>query len=662
MLNLLRRPVGRMTLVLLFAGIVTAPAVLFFDPATYAPNRRGHIARDPRDFYTLYSDDVAYVAASRTWDRTVANLLVPHNTHIVPAWRLVTWGLVALAGNLERLPVVLAVASYGILVAVMLMAGRLVARETGRIGLGLAAAAMVGTTSLMLTPAVWYSGGQPLWAGFGILATLWYVQSYRRNGRWLSLVLAALAAGLAGGFWSAGHLAGPVAAVYLWLDGRRRCRLAAAVPVAATAAAIVLMLSMATRPMDSRVSFHGRTVAEAFHPMQGAIITAQAIPEDLILGNLGLEAHTTPVQGILLTLGLIILWASRRWRRNADAPAPRSSDAATTIAISGADPREPSARRPPWSWFAFNPLECAGAAIVLGCYMLEWTFRGYFDYQYLRTHNMYTIVPWYDEIPQIGAVLFVIGWWSGPRRPAGSRFADGHSTPDRADPLRGPGPAGPDARPDRPQPAQGRCLDPAGQPARCSPRSRSSSRSLRLQTMRANLLLSLQVEWQRKYLKRLDQAEPVARRLGIGQDGIRAAFGSLYIPGSTGRLRPALHELYDVAAILDLPARGRVSDPAAVRAALARYLRPESNLGRTGSHRATNGAGRRSVRSPGASGSERASFIHRLGDGGEVLEPREVLGERQLDAIGAPVAVLGDDQLGDPRLVVGVVVIGSMKK
>ena len=38
MLNLLRRPVGRVTLILLFAGIVTAPAVLFFDPATYAPD------------------------------------------------------------------------------------------------------------------------------------------------------------------------------------------------------------------------------------------------------------------------------------------------------------------------------------------------------------------------------------------------------------------------------------------------------------------------------------------------------------------------------------------------------------------------------------------------------------------------------------------------
>ena len=131
----------------------------------------------------------------------------------------------------------------------------------------------------------------------------------------------------------------------------------------------------------------------------------------------------------------------------------------------------------------------------------------------------------------------------------------------------------------------------------------------RLQTMRANLLLSLQVEWQRKYLKRLDQAEPVARRLGIGQDGIRAAFGSLYIPGSTGRLRPALHELYDVAAILDLPARGRISDPAAIRAALARYLRPDVE---PRPHWLAPGErmDRAVGRSPAASGSERACLLH----------------------------------------------------
>ncbi len=98
----------------------------------------------------------------------------------------------------------------------------------------------------------------------------------------------------------------------------------------------------------------------------------------------------------------------------------------------------------------------------------------------------------------------------------------------------------------------------------------------RLQTMRANAIQSIRVEWQRRYLLRLDQAEVVARRLGIGQDGIRAAFGHIFIPASTGRLLMAQRELYDVAAILDLPAQGRAIPPAAIRDALGRYLVPDS--------------------------------------------------------------------------------------
>src|SRR5205814_6897641 len=105
-----QRPMGRLGLAIWVALLCTAPAVLFFDPATYRPGHRGHIPREPIALYRLFSDDVAYVAGSRTWERTASNLLVPHNTHIVPAWRLVTWGLVVAAGNLERLPAVLAVA------------------------------------------------------------------------------------------------------------------------------------------------------------------------------------------------------------------------------------------------------------------------------------------------------------------------------------------------------------------------------------------------------------------------------------------------------------------------------------------------------------------------------------------------------------------------
>ena len=111
------RPVGRVSLVVLVGFIVCAPWLLFFDPISLPG--RPHIARDPAAIYRLQNDDFAYVAASRTLGRTISNLFAPHNTHIVPGWRVLTWLLVAQSGSLARLPETLAQASYGILVAVI---------------------------------------------------------------------------------------------------------------------------------------------------------------------------------------------------------------------------------------------------------------------------------------------------------------------------------------------------------------------------------------------------------------------------------------------------------------------------------------------------------------------------------------------------------------
>ena len=349
---------------------------------------RGHIARDPLAIYSLYSDDFAYVAASRNLARTLTNLFVPHNTHIVPAWRVLTWALVAWAGSLEKLPEVLAEASYGILVAVMLLTGRLVARETGRAGLGLAAMAAVGTTSVMASSACWYSAGQTLWAGFGILATLWYAQCWRRSRSSAALPLAAISAMLAGWFWTIGHIAGPAAAVYLWLDGRRRCRWAAAVPLAATVLAVALGMFLGGGKIDSTVSFHGRTTREAARPVEGSCTRPRRSPRTWSWRNLGLKAQTTGAQGMVLTASS---WASGASQRvTAEAGCGRS------IRWNAPDSR--------WCW---EPTWSSGR------------FGAICPFRSLRTINLGMIVPWYDTVPQIGAVLFVAGWFAGPRGEAG---------------------------------------------------------------------------------------------------------------------------------------------------------------------------------------------------------------------------------------------------
>jgi hypothetical protein len=96
------------------------------------------------------------------------------------------------------------------------------------------------------------------------------------------------------------------------------------------------------------------------------------------------------------------------------------------------------------------------------------------------------------------------------------------------------------------------------------PSERKKFPIISLQSMRANILMLDRADWQRRHLKRLDGAQQVAIRLGIGLDGIKLAFGRVDVP--------ELPEAYDAAGLLDLPDRGRLNDPAVVRRALAPYL------------------------------------------------------------------------------------------
>jgi hypothetical protein len=493
--------------------VLVSPAWLFFNPTNPIP-------RDPLQSYRLYSDDYAYLANSRNLERMRHNLFVPHNTHVVPSWRVLTWGMSVAAGSLVKLPDVLAVASYGILVAVILLMGRIVAVETGRRGIGLIAMLLTGTTSLMLCPAVWYSAGQTLWAAFGILATLHYVQGYRRFGKQVRLVLASVAAIVAGWFWSIGYLAGPVAAVYLWLSGGRRNRLAAVVPLAASVLAVVVGIGLGGRHIDSRVSFHGRTVGEAFGPLQGVFHTAQAIPEKLVLGNLGLSAETTRWQGMVLSVSGAMIWifSHRHGRR-------------------------------------FSPLECAGGTLLLGSYLVECMARGYLPYSSLRN-----VVPWYDVIPHIGAVLLVCDWSAGLRG---------------APPPRKPVPA---SRLDllsvllltmvliilnRPRVN----LYWAEHVPGLTPMERLRFPVVSLLELRNNAMVYDLAEWHRRHLRSLDSAERLAQRMGIGRSTIREVFGRVDAPN----LPPS----YDAAELLDLPEEGTETDPVRVRKALGPYFEYE---------------------------------------------------------------------------------------
>ena len=505
-----RRPLGRAGAAACAAAIVLMPAWLFADALAN---------------YRLYGDDFAYLGESRTFARTIENLFAPHNAHVVPAWRLLTWGTLAAVGGVGSIPPVLAAMAYGALAASMLLVGRLVARESGSSAAGLAAAGGVGATSLMQSAGAWYSASQTLWAGLGVLGSLWYLQGWRRVGGPTRLILSALCCVLAGGFWTIGHASGPVGAVYLWMDGHRRCRRAALVPLLASVAAAGASLALGgLRPQAVVIGVHGRSLGEAIRPAAGFFHTLQAVPETLGFGNLGLAVETTPAQGAILS-GLLLaawVWSLRRARR--------------------------------WP----SPLEAAGLSLVSLSYWVEWSFRGYLPFSSLR----WPIVPWYDAVPHLGAVLFAAGWWSAgrPRRGTPSTRAGG---------LLAVGATALLVVLHQPRSDYMFTNDALRLPP-MSAAEEAIYRTPRLQRLRGVALGSLRAEWQRRALVRLDRATREARRLGIGRRAISAAMGRRTMPDL-----PEVDE-YDAVDLLGVPeAGGEGVDPARIRRELGRFFEPE---------------------------------------------------------------------------------------
>lgn len=510
----LDRPAGRGPTLVLGLLILTAPAWLMAE-------RFGNIA-EPLGNFRLIGDDFAYLNESRTRRALFDHLWTPHNSHVVPLFRIGTYLLCQVAGRLARLPDVNGAASYGILILVMLAAGRFVAREARDRALGLAASATLGISSVIEPSATWYSAGQTLWAALGILAMLLMLQGWRRSGGGWRLALAVASALAAAACWSGGYLAGPSGFVYLWADGRSRCRKAAVLPLLASGLAGVLALVMAgprilkaDDPAAARAGIAGRLIG-------GIQNSGQAIPEVLVLHNLGLEARTTPAQGAILCLGLAASWiATRR------------------------------------SWP--NPLEAIGAILIVAGFGLAFTFRGYLSYENLRQ------LQWYDTIPDIGAVLAGAGWWSGLRPVAAGSIR----RLSRRGLILNAGLVlvllGLHA------PRIERRLIADGPPlTRAEIEPRELFPIPWLQRLRAVYFLGDEAGRQRRALARLDRAEAIARDLGFGRAAIRRAFGRVLVPGWPPQIADA-----DALDLLDLPEHGPVLDPRPIRAALAPWLAPE---------------------------------------------------------------------------------------
>lgn len=504
----LDRPAGWPATLLLAAALLAAPAWLMAD-----------VLRS----FRLLVDDFVYLAYAREGRTLLDNLLTPHNTHLVPLFRLETFALASLAGRLSRMPQVFLAASYGTLMAAMSSAGVLIGREMRSAAAGLAAMAVLGITTVVEPAVVWYSAGQALAAGVVILWTLLGAQAWSRAPSAWRLGLTAVGALAAPLVWTGGLAAGPAAAGYVWAGSAPRRRLVAGVLLFATAAAGAGIATAARRTIRETPMLWEHHPELWPRPIQAAVNTAQAIPEVLVLANLGLDAPTAPMQGAVLTLGLVAAWA---WTRR------------------GAG--------------RIRPLEAAGGIVILFSFLLVYYFRGNFAYENLRD------LGWYHAIPQVGGVLLAAGWWEAARR---ARTGPSRLTRRGAAVVMALGLALLLTQEPR---ALRRLLERA---PKMTPSEARRFLLTELKRVRAVGLLEEERARQVRALRRLDLAEDTARRLGIGRAAIRAAFGRVIVPGIPEKQRGT-----DAVDLLRLPEEGAVSDQARVLAALGDFLRQEPPL------------------------------------------------------------------------------------
>ena len=313
----LGRPVGWPAVFALGLATLAAPAFLAADPLG---GFRWHdtlgglglqvaAVAEPLDCARLNGDDAAAVAGSRAPDALRRGLFEPFGGRVVPLFRLITHVWTRASGNLARLPIVLALASYAAMAGTAAAVGHVVAREDRTLAVALAAMAAVAASSVLEPATTLYAASGALWAAVASLAMLVMLQEWKkRGGRWRSAIAVAMAAAapLAG---PGGFAAGPGGFAYLLFDPRARCRKAAALPLMAAALAASLNL---------------HPNAHVFH-FNRSTWTA---PASLALADFGLDAAVTPGQGAVLSAAAAAWWGWSRSKGGRVWPSPNPMEAA----------------------------------------------------------------------------------------------------------------------------------------------------------------------------------------------------------------------------------------------------------------------------------------------------------------------------------------------
>ena len=362
--------------VVLLASLATVAVVVLYTRGVCLP----HIRYDDFNFLTL----------SKTWEGALENLWRPMNDHAMPLCRLAAALLMQLVGGQSAIPMAAQVQGPLAVIIGMWLLYLFVRRELGHPFYGLIAMTLFGVTTAYMQAVTWYSASFFILSLDTLLLGLLSAQAWRRSRRWHHLAVCAVCCFLAPGWFGGGILASAWCALYLLpvfregraedqappSGGRRFSRgrlpgvLAAAAPLLGGAMFLAASLPHTASQIVHASHYKGKTVFEAFQPVEGVVNTIRTLADNQVLGALGIHLPVAfPLTTALAIVGCLAVGAAVWWRLAPD-------------------------RR----------LLLLGLAIVIASDVLTYGARA--DWSYERSVHHWTR---YHLFPHLGLVLFVAG-------------------------------------------------------------------------------------------------------------------------------------------------------------------------------------------------------------------------------------------------------------
>jgi hypothetical protein len=334
----------------------------------------------PLLFPAVANDDWQILTQSWTWEGARAGLWVPQNEHAMPLGRLLTYGLVRLAGRPTWVPYLATALGPAALLAGLGLLYLFVRRELGHPFYGLVAATLFGVTAVYQQAVWWFSAAFSVLALDMTLLALLAAQRWRQTGRALHLGLAAVWSALALGWFAVGALAGPLCCLYLLpadrdqggLRGWRRAL--ALLPLLGTGLFLAVSLPRTAEAIMHLPHYDGKTALQAADPRVGLVYTGRSVVDNLLLGIVGVWSFQVPVPLVVVVLAGLALALFWWWRQ-----APRGR------------------------------LILLGLGFIGGSYLLIYSARAAWRYEMMTQPVMCR----YHLLPQLGLALAVAGGLPG---------------------------------------------------------------------------------------------------------------------------------------------------------------------------------------------------------------------------------------------------------